>query len=361
MRILIIHRFPLGYLTDALKLCEYLSRRHKVTFLSFDSLDLIGNSTVSLALPSVQVQASIETGPLFRRFSGSMKRCINEAGKDYDLIYVYYFRGCSIVRLMHPTKRIVVDFRSGAVSTSWVKRRLGELLMKVEARRFERVTVISEWLRDKLNVPTLRAHVLPLGADCPDVPVKRFDSLHLLYVGTLEARRIDHTIEGFAHFYEQYHDQLNLRYTIVGDGRNSERGHLIKLAGKYGIQSVIDFPGYIPHERLGKYWRSCNVGVSYVPITTYFDHQPPTKTYEYLLAGMPVIATGTAANRQIIADSNGIIIQDTARSFYQGLCELMRRKGHYDSTIIRQSVAEHTWNHIMLKNAIPYVEDMGKL
>jgi glycosyltransferase involved in cell wall biosynthesis len=217
----------------------------------------------------------------------------------------------------------------------------------------------SEQLRDKLKISPLKARVFPMGADCPDVAVKQFDSLHLLYVGTLE-RRIDDTIEGFARFYEDYHDQLDLRYTIVGDGRHGERSHLAGRAGQLGIQSVVELPGYIPHDRLGVYWASCNVGVSYVPITTYFDHQPPTKTFEYLLAGMPVIATGTTANREIITDSNGIIIPDTAPGFYRGLRELVQRRGHYDSEVIKQSVAEYTWDHIMSKKVIPYLEDIGK-
>jgi nucleoside-diphosphate-sugar epimerase len=62
-----------------------------------------------------------------------------------------------------------------------------------------------------------------------------------------------------------------------------------------------------------------NIGVSYIPMLKCFDNQPPTKTFEYLLSGMPVIATATNANKDIINDVNGVLINDNSEEVYNGL------------------------------------------
>jgi glycosyltransferase involved in cell wall biosynthesis len=123
-----------------------------------------------------------------------------------------------------------------------------------------------------------------------------------------------------------------------------------------GLEDVIRLPGYVPHEQLRPFLEQCNLGVSYVPITTYFDHQPPTKTFEYLLAGIPVIATGTAANRQVVNETNGILVSDNPDAFYQGLCEFLDRRAAYDADSIRRGLLSYSWENIMLHNALPRLE-----
>jgi glycosyltransferase involved in cell wall biosynthesis len=357
MKVLIIHRFPMGYLTDAVKLCEYLSRRHEVSFLSFESWP--GPHRITMpAVPSVRMQTETGLGiPGVSRCT-NLKRCIEEISKGYDLTYVYYFRGCSLLPLLLPAPIIVADFRSQAVSQNCLKRILGDMLMKMEARCFGRIVAISEPLRCKLGVSVSKTHILPLGADRVDIPPKCFDRLHLLYVGTLDGRRIDQTLLGLARFHKLHGHNVKVRYTIVGDGRAGDRVLLAKTAEDLGVQGIVDLPGYVTHDKLRPYWLECNVGVSYLPITPYYDHQPPTKTFEYMMAGMPVIGTATSANRQVISDTNGILIPDTPDGFYGGLCDLVLNRSRYKSETIKQSMQEYSWDTIMTGNAVPYIEDL---
>jgi len=228
--------------------------------------------------------------------------------------------------------------------------------MKIEASCFQRVIVISEHLREKLALSSSRAHIVPLGADRFDCPNTLRESLHLLYIGTLSGRKIEETIDAFSRFYRDFANNLRLHYTIVGDGEPGQRAALLEMAKKLGVLHVLEMPGYIPHDQLKDYFGRCNVGVSYVPITSYYDQQPPTKTFEYLLAGMPVIATETSANRRIISDLNGVLVRDTPDAFYAGLCKLAQRRCCYDEAVIRKSVADHAWENIMVNNAIPHLE-----
>ena len=174
----------------------------------------------------------------------------------------------------------------------------------------------------------------------------------------LSGRNIEETIVAFSRFYKDFGDKLSLRYTIIGEGLAGQRAALLAMAKKLGVLHVLEIPGYVPHDQLKEYFGRCNVGVSYAPITAYYDHYPPTKTFEYLLAGMPVIATDTTANRRIISDINGVLVRDTSDAFYDALCTLAQRQCCYDAAAIRESVADRTWKNIMVNNAIPHLENI---
>jgi len=86
-----------------------------------------------------------------------------------------------------------------------------------------------------------------------------------------------------------------------------------------------------------------------------YDCQPPTKTFEYVFAGMPVIATATSENRRVINRTNGILIKDDPKSFYEALRELYFRREEFYSEKIRHSCLGYSWESIVKKNLIPYL------
>jgi glycosyltransferase involved in cell wall biosynthesis len=362
MRLLIISREPLGFLVDAVKLCEYAARNHDVTVLTFDSM--VGFTSEMQRVRQQLSGVTVRTVPLGRsrlmRFKRWMAACHEEVAGGHDFVYVYHFPGCGLLSLFQrrsTRKRMLLDIRSGSVSQKRSSRWLVNLVIALDARCFQWINVISEGVRNMLRLPRRRTHILPLGADVLDVSPREPEHLHALYLGLVSVnRRVRDTIEAFALFYRATGHHLPMRYTIVGDGPDGERARLIARVRDLGLEDVIRLPGYVPHEQLRPYLEQCNLGVSYIPMTPYFNHQPPTKTFEYLLAGIPVIATATAANRKVVNESNGILISDTPAAFYRGLCEFVARRGCYDSASIRRSLSSHSWENIMLNNALPRLE-----
>lgn len=358
MRLLVIDRGPLGYLTDALKLCQYACRRHSVNFLSFEAPRFAGAAHSWPQVPGIETQALSVRGSLPVRLGRRLAACIRESAADYDLIYVYYFPGCSLLPLMHPGRHFVLDIRSGSIAETGFSRLVANVTLRFEAAFFRHVNVISEGLRDQLGL-SHRARIVPLGADAIVLPAKRFSFVHLLYVGLLGPQRhLDRTIVGFARAQREFAGRLALFYTIVGDGPGRIREQLLDVARDQGVEQFVDMPGYIPHEQLRPYFEKCNAGLSYVPITPYFEHQPPTKTFEYLLTGMPVIATATNENRRIVNGRNGVLISDSAEGVYRGLHELIERRENYDSAAIRESAEQYTWANIMGRE-VPVLETLA--
>lgn len=83
-----------------------------------------------------------------------------------------------------------------------------------------------------------------------------------------------------------------------------------------------------------------------MPITEYYQGQPPTKTYEYIKSGLFTIATATSANCKIITSENGFIIKDNASSFADGLDFVFKNRCKINSTKIRESLSNVNWSGI---------------
>src|SRR5699024_2778090 len=147
---------------------------------------------------------------------------------------------------------------------------------------------------------------------------KDFSTLNLLYVGTLNNRNITQTIEGLSIFLKNNPKVKNITtYDIVGDG--DEYSQLMALVDKLSLNHIVKFHGRVPHFKLKMFFDRCNVGISYIPITEYYNYQPPTKTFEYILSGIPCIATQTFENQSLVVADNGILCEDTPVGFSKAL------------------------------------------
>ena len=356
LNILIISRGSFGFSVGAYELPKYLINRHIVTYLCFGRKTVLSDNSI---VPESLVLKGIDRkGCLLSRAWKWLISCINACRENYDLIYLYYFPLCSLVRLACPNRVFILDIRSGSILPNSIKRKLFNLLIRIDSKAFDHISVLCESMRKYLHLPLNKTHIIPLGANPVDIPSKKFSYIHLLYLGTFFNRNLDDTIRGFAKYLSEYSEQLNLRYTLVGDSSSGGRQRMSALVQELGLQDIIDLPGYIPRDQLKSFFERCNIGVSYVPIVPYYDCQPPTKTLEYLFAGMPVIATATAENRNIVNDNNGVLIDDTPDGFYRGLCAMADRLSTYNSQSIKDSLSDYSWHDIMANNALPFIESI---
>lgn len=337
-KILVIGRSQFGYHSDTYYMCKYLKDDWKITYLSWDYRQK------RIYMDGVEAIYISRNGSYPRRKSRFLKIVLNEIkNNNFDIHFVKYIRGCSLLKILNPSKNFIFDIRSGAVYQYRTARLLSDCFLRLEAMFFKHKTVISRSLAEKLN---LNAYILPLGADVLSESKKTFSSLELLYVGTLFNRNIGLTIEGFSKFYHNYKDKLKIRYTIVGTGPGNEEERLKKTVKRERLKDAVVISGLIPHNQIKPYFDSHNIGVSFIPITAYFDVQPPTKTFEYLLSGMPVIATNTTENKKVINPENGVLINDDPDSFCESLKEIYRKRNNFCSEKIREDSLNNTWSKI---------------
>ncbi len=351
-KLIIINQAQFGHQNDTYYYCKYLKDDYDIVCICWD------HGLPKITMDGVRVVYVNRKGNFLVRSMRFLRQALKDVNDKTAIVFIKYFKGVSLaLRLLRPTHCFVLDIRTGSVHQNSINRMIHDARLKFETRFFKNVTVASQGLAEKLNI-SHKAHILPQGADIISSANKNFDSLHLLYVGTLFNRNMDVTIHGFKQFYEEFKNQIPLSYTIIGAGPNNEEQALKELVSHYGLTDIVSITGMIPHTQLKPYFDAANVGVSYVPLTDYYDCQPVTKTFEYLLSGMPVIATSTSENRKVIEPENGVLMGDTAEDFYSGLKAIFEKRHLFDSAKIRTSSMNYTWEKIAKRNLKKY---LGKI
>ena len=263
-------------------------------------------------------------------------------------IWVMHFNHCEIFKYLLPYKQMHLDIRSLAVCQDYELRQKVNNQIKYAANLYDTVSTISEGVARQLGNIGKPISVLPLGADCISLAKKSYEDIHLLYVGTFTNRDLHKTIEGVSLYHKSYPDRT-IVYDIIGSGLNDELEQLKALSTQLGLDSVITFHGRIPNQKLMPYFDQANVGVSFVPITEYYQDQPPTKTFEYAMSGLFTIATATNENKKYINSDNGILIEDTPEEFAQAIEVVYANRAKIDEAKIRASLKEYTWDKIVNK------------
>lgn len=248
-----------------------------------------------------------------------------------------------------------MDIRTSFIEGKYKSKLLNKLL-SIESRLFKKVSVISWGVADFLSLNKQNCCLLPLGGDGVPFCNKTMDRISLLYVGTFYDRYIEKTIEGLYLFRKKNKD-IEVEYTIIGMGTDEEKKKIFDAISNYKVSDIVHFVGEKRHEELIPYFKSHNIGVSYIPLTDYYDCQPPTKTFEYLLNTMVVLATPTSENRKVIDDTNGILLLgDSPDDFAVGMEKLLDKVDGFDFSEIYHNAMVYSWSNIVSKYLIPIVE-----
>lgn len=340
-KLLFVNQSQYGYHIDYVQYCKYLKEDFDITYICWDyNRKKIVESSIKLLYIS-------RLGNIITRNFRFILFIIEFLNKNnFDLIFIHYFRGSSFIPLLNKTHQpLHLDIRTGSVSRNAVKRCIYNSILRIESLFFKQISIISLGLRQMLDIDK-NAFILPLGANPMQIKHNMVYKLHLLYVGTLSGRRIEDTIEGIKLFLINQ-PEADIYYTIVGDGWQNEKQNIQNRIIQLGLQKYFFLSGYVPYTELIHFYETSNVGVSYIPMTPYYNFQPATKTYEYLMAGMPVIATKTHENKSIINHENGILINDSPESFASGIAEIYNNIYSFDENFLRKSVENYNWSRIV--------------
>lgn len=187
---------------------------------------------------------------------------------------------------------------------------------------------------------------------------KKFNEIDMLYVGTLNYRNIHETIQGFAKFYQEYKNIIDIKYTIIGTGLKENIELINKTISIYQLENVVDYKGWIEDHELQQYFDMCNIGVGYIPIINEFTNNFSFKVMEFLLSGMPVIATNTNTNKMMINKDNGTLVEDTALDFYEGLKEMFNKLNYFKSEEIYMKARKYDTDYVVTNEVIPYLNKL---
>ena len=339
--LIIINSEQFGYHIDSYYYCKYLQGFDQISCICWDQ------GLPKITLEGVNVVYVSRSGGWRRvpNFLQHLEKCAKQFNPDQTIILVKYLKiMASLIRLKLRDYTHVLDIRTGDVSPNSLVRYCNDHLMRLEAKLYDNLTIISASLAKQLKLDH-RARLVPLGSDEISSTDKSLDCINLLYVGTLQRRRLDTAIRGFELFCTD--TEIPCKLTIIGSSGGTEEADLGALVQQLGAQQRVFVLGPIPHNQLEPYFDSHNIGLSFIPMTPYYDVQPPTKTFEYLLAGMPVLATATSENANVINQANGVLISDSVEGVQKGLQQLSEHLEQYSSSAIRQDSQRFRWGTIV--------------
>ncbi len=349
-KLLILGFWQFGYTTAVFKHCEFSRDEFDITYLGWDYKD------PKIELPGVKVIYVSRKSNIIVRNIRLLYHAHKETQKGYDLVFANYIKGISLVRLLNPKTKFILYVITMGVTYSKIKRLFFDMGVKLEMRAFKNIVLINSGLAKKLNVK--KFDTLTMGGNCFSTKTKLFDRLSLLYVGTLENRNIINCVKGFHKFLMErltMNQDKSPQFVIIGDSSQDELKEIRHYVEENKLENHIFTPGFVYQDDLHPYFEDANIGVAYVPITPYFQNQPPTKTYEYLVSGLPVIATETAANIEIVLPEAGELISDNAESFYKGLRAIDQRKNEFSSERIKELYKDDTWERMVQTKFIPLI------
>ena len=136
------------------------------------------------------------------------------------------------------------------------------------------------------------------------------------------------------------------RLLIVGDG--PAREHLTREFGARSLSERVHFTGLVAPDAIPGYLASMDVAVApYPPLGTFYSS--PLKIYEYMAAGLPIVASKIGQVAEIIDhEQTGILFPPgDASALTRALCDLHSNpeKRRFFGDHARAVVQQHTWEH----------------
>lgn len=131
---------------------------------------------------------------------------------------------------------------------------------------------------------------------------------YLLYLGGITAiRGIEELIDGFAHAAKL---KPEAKLLFVGSFEsNSFKEKIYEKIKMLGLKDKIEFKGKVPYQEIEKYLSEATIGIiPYLPVPNHLVCLP-NKLFEYMAAGVAVIASDFPHYRKVVESSNsGLLI-----------------------------------------------------
>jgi glycosyltransferase involved in cell wall biosynthesis len=199
-------------------------------------------------------------------------------------------------------------------------------LARRTARKAEHILTVSEFSKGEihkyLNVPLEKITVTYNGLDACFTPAQKpvSGAPYILYVGTLHPRKnLVRLIEAFLRLKREHNTPLVLK--IVGKNVWLA-GEIFDSVRKSGLESSVEFTGYISQEQLAQTYQNATLMV--LP-SLYEGFGLPV--IEAMGCGVPVVTSNSTALAEVAGDAAELVDARSAESIYEGICRVISSEG----------------------------------
>jgi len=175
-------------------------------------------------------------------------------------------------------------------------------------------------------------------------PIDRFTKKQIAYIGSFQAfKGIELVVNAFSKAREK-----NWRLLLIGGRDDKEIRSAKELLKKYGIESQSKITGWLSYLELKKYLSNVSVGI--LPLRDTFYNRyltAPSKLFDYLSFGIPIIASDLPSIRNFIANEReGYLVKPGCiEEFSNGMKKVLENRQEYErfSKNVYQTAEKFLW------------------
>jgi glycosyltransferase involved in cell wall biosynthesis len=188
---------------------------------------------------------------------------------------------------------------------------------KISVKMCDHVLVMIEESKDRLIRKGLSPEKISIVSNTPPIystwsgsRQHSGENLRVVYVGFItELRGLDILVRATKKFLDKVSDKDSIKVDIIGKGSFKEK--LVDLVRELGLEGNVSIHGWLEPNQMDEILRQANVGALTYRVCGHWNHTIPNKLFDYMLAGLPVLATEVIPISRIIHEEKcGLICRD---------------------------------------------------